>query len=170
LSDPEEAAFLRSTIRRLPNGRCNGCYDCATRCMGNLPITRTEFEAIREFIGGGGYFPTVRPAGGMAAACEFADPDGPRCLIYPVRPLICRLFGLVEWLPCPRGRLGVLLPDGVELIRRYSRFERRTYRQWLRNSSAAGRGIASKLVIASKLMSGRPQRGSHGTGQQQHHH
>lgn len=25
------------------------------------------------------------------------------CLIYPVRPLVCRLMGLTPLMPCPRG-------------------------------------------------------------------
>jgi Fe-S-cluster containining protein len=31
--------------------------------------------------------------------CPYVEND--RCMIYPVRPLICRLQGLAEKLPCP---------------------------------------------------------------------
>jgi hypothetical protein len=102
--------------------------------MGNLAITRAEFEAIHDYLGGGIYQPTLRRAGEMAAACEFSDPDGPRCLIYPVRPLICRLFGIVEWLPCPRGRVPTLVPDGPRIMQRYRQLERKSFREWLRES------------------------------------
>jgi hypothetical protein len=34
--------------------------------------------------------------------CEALGPDG-RCLAYAIRPLICRYWGAVEWLPCPYG-------------------------------------------------------------------
>jgi hypothetical protein len=34
--------------------------------------------------------------------CEALGPDG-RCLAYRLRPLICRLWGTVDWLPCPWG-------------------------------------------------------------------
>lgn len=34
--------------------------------------------------------------------CEALGPDG-RCMAYPIRPLICRLWGAVDWLPCPWG-------------------------------------------------------------------
>ena len=34
--------------------------------------------------------------------CEALGPDG-RCRAYAIRPLICRLWAAVEWLPCPYG-------------------------------------------------------------------
>lgn len=34
--------------------------------------------------------------------CEALGPDG-RCMAYDLRPLICRLWGAVDWLPCPWG-------------------------------------------------------------------
>lgn len=44
--------------------------------------------------------------------CEALGPDG-RCLAYEKRPLICRIWGTVEWLPCPWGCRpeGGWLPD-----------------------------------------------------------
>jgi len=132
VNGPGEAQWLNDTYERLPMADCVGCEGCAGRCMGSLAITRTEFEAIREFLGGAIYHPTLRRSGEMAAACEFSDPDGPRCLVYPVRPLICRLFGVVEWLPCPRGRVPTLVPDGPQIMQQYRRFERKSFREWMR--------------------------------------
>lgn len=34
--------------------------------------------------------------------CEALGPDG-RCMAYELRPLICVLWGAVDWLPCPHG-------------------------------------------------------------------
>ena len=34
--------------------------------------------------------------------CEALGPDG-KCMAYPIRPLICRLWGAVEWLSCPHS-------------------------------------------------------------------
>ena len=132
--DEDEAHWLRETCKRLPNADCRGCTDCATRCVGNLLITRTEFEAICDYLGDAIYQPTLRRAGQMAPRCEFSDPDGARCLIYPVRPLICRLFGIVDWLPCPRQRLPALVPDGARIIEQYAQFARRSFRGWMRQS------------------------------------
>ncbi len=132
MSDVDEARWLRETYEPLPMAQCHGCEKCATRCMGNLAITRTEYEAIREYLGGPLFTPTLRWQGEMAAPCEFSDPDGPRCLIYPVRPLICRLFGMVEWLPCPTGDVPTLVEDGPQIMEQYRKFERRSFREWMR--------------------------------------
>lgn len=126
-----EEAFLRAVYASLPTAACDGCSRCARHCAGNLRITRTEFEAIRAYLDGGGWCPVVRGHADMVAPCEFQHPDKPWCLVYPVRPLICRLFGLVEWLPCPLGRVADI-PDGPRIIEAYAQFERRTWRQWLR--------------------------------------
>ena len=132
MSREAEARWLRETCERLPTAECIGCEGCASRCMGNLSITRTEFEEIREFLGGAIYQPTFRRSGDMAARCEFSDPHGPRCLVYPVRPLICQLFGIVEWLPCPRDRVPRVVPDGLQIMQHYRRFEQRSFREWMR--------------------------------------
>ena len=127
-----ETRWLRETYERLPMARCVGCDGCATRCMGNLAITRTEYRAIREYLGGAMFQPRLRRQREMARPCEFSDPDGQRCLIYPVRPLICRLFGIVEWLPCPRGEVPTLVGDGPQIMQRYRQFERKSFREWMR--------------------------------------
>lgn len=132
MSADQQARWLRETYERLPMADCIGCEGCADRCMGNLAIARAEYEAIREFLGGAIYQSVLRAPGRMAVPCEFSDPDGPRCLVYPVRPLICRLFGIVEWLPCPRGRVPTLVPDGPCIMERYRQFERRSFREWMR--------------------------------------
>lgn len=132
MRNAEEAAFLREVFARLPTADCAGCYDCAERCVGNLRITWTEFAAIRDYLDGGGWFPVSRGMGEMMEPCEFQEPGGVRCVIYPVRPLICRLFGLVQWLPCPRRRLPVLVPEGPQIVAAYAEFERHSFREWLR--------------------------------------
>jgi len=71
-------------------------------------------------------------------ACPFRDTEMARCLIYPVRPLICRLFGLVEWLPCPIDRTGPPAPTGVRLIQRYSEQELHPYAEWEEMERAPG--------------------------------
>ena len=140
MSHEEEARWLRETIDRLPMANCCGCDGCAARCMGGLAITRSEFEAICEYFGGPMFMPAARAYQCMGALCEFKERSSPRCIIYPVRPLICRLFGIVEWLPCPMGTVPTLVPDGPRVMQRYRQFERRTFREWARNSVAGDRG------------------------------
>nr|NIM06246.1 hypothetical protein [Armatimonadota bacterium]NIM24143.1 hypothetical protein [Armatimonadota bacterium]NIM68002.1 hypothetical protein [Armatimonadota bacterium]NIM76497.1 hypothetical protein [Armatimonadota bacterium]NIN06236.1 hypothetical protein [Armatimonadota bacterium] len=62
--------------------------------------------------------------------CIFLHTTTLDCLIYPARPLICRLFGRVEWLPCPVGKEVPQLKGGLDIIRDYSRETRRTFPEW----------------------------------------
>jgi len=131
-----EQRWLAELLARLPAADCAGCHQCASRCAGEINMTRTEYERIHEFLGGCAPFTSVRKRSEMAKPCGFRDPEGDGCVVYPVRPLICRLFGVVQWLPCPIAAVPVLVPDGVELMRQYMTFERRTYRQWQRELTA----------------------------------
>jgi Fe-S-cluster containining protein len=63
-------------------------------------------------------------------ACRFRDPENGRCSVYPVRPLICRLFGHAEWLPCPIDRIPSPSPDARLMIEEYAREELRTIEEW----------------------------------------
>ncbi len=47
--------------------------------------------------------------------CRFFDMETERCAIYPVRPLMCRLMGHVEWMPCPIELVERTLPTGEAL-------------------------------------------------------
>ena len=62
--------------------------------------------------------------------CLFYDVSKRRCIVYPVRPLICRLFGLVEWLPCPLGKPLPQIKEGVKLIQAYAEERRATFPEW----------------------------------------
>ena len=62
--------------------------------------------------------------------CLFYDVTKHRCIVYPARPLICRLFGRVEWLPCPLEKPLPLLRDGLGILQTYAREKRATFTQW----------------------------------------
>jgi hypothetical protein len=66
----------------------------------------------------------------MQEACLFYDVTRQGCLIYSARPLVCRLFGRVEWLPCPLARPLPLLPRGLEVARLYTAERRATFADW----------------------------------------
>jgi Fe-S-cluster containining protein len=101
-------------------------------------MTRWEFEQIQSVLLGGEVEAASPPAAPgrapFALPCRFRDEAAGRCRIYPARPLICRLFGLVEWLPCPVERWGVRLPDGVEIMRWSASLGPRPYEHWLHES------------------------------------
>lgn len=88
----------------IPAFRClPGCHDCC----GPVPASRWEQAQL----------PAVSEAKRSEVAetlnCPHLGPQG--CQVYDQRPILCRLFGTVESLPCPHGRRPlVLLPGHVE--------------------------------------------------------
>lgn len=74
-------------------GECSNCGAC---CSNYLPISAKEVKAIRRFIAKRGVkeqrhiIPTVEKV--IDCTCPFRDNSGRRCVIYQVRPAICRDF------------------------------------------------------------------------------
>lgn len=78
-----------------PDGSCSGCSSC---CHGmTLPITEEEAERMADYAAKKKYLPApleympgpwAQP--GRKARCPFLDKG--RCVVYPVRPKICRDF------------------------------------------------------------------------------
>ena len=145
---------------------CNGCDGCGSRCTHGVPMTYVEFEAIQTFLGATparADLPTAsRPAGtevGRGVAdrfseleevyanfsddpvwgkkCRFRDSVRGRCLIYPVRPLVCRLMGHVWWLPCPIERIECSVPVSAvnAALDAYCQLERVPYAEWEQRSA-----------------------------------
>ena len=86
---------------------CTGCGDCC----GIIPATAAETETIRRYITDNGIRPIERAD---KTTCPFRDDENKKCLIYPVRPLICRLFGVVKGCQCPNGNTAEI--DGMKFI------------------------------------------------------
>ena len=63
-------------------------------------------------------------------ACLFLDMDSHFCLIYPARPLICRLFGRIRHLPCPL-ELAPLDLHHEHLLEMYTEQPLRTFQEWM---------------------------------------
>jgi hypothetical protein len=113
-------------------------------------MVRSEFEAVRDYVEGpeGAQarsvqrepkqlpYPGTLPSEEVFyTACRFRDVERGRCSIYPVRPLICRLFGHVEWLPCPISKVPAPVPGGRELMLQYGQAPQHTYEEWLELSA-----------------------------------
>jgi len=64
--------------------------------------------------------------------CRFLDMTTHQCAVYPARPLVCRILGHVEWMPCPIGRISKTAPAEIslKLMRTYALNERKTYEEW----------------------------------------
>jgi Putative zinc- or iron-chelating domain len=119
---------------------CDGCHECGMRCTSGIQMTDSEFAYIVAHLA------TLDPRTVLRVleqekqvhwdeevwreACLFYDVVDPGCLIYPVRPLICRLFGRVEWLPCPSEKPLPLIHGGLDIIQVYAGEQRATFPEW----------------------------------------
>jgi Fe-S-cluster containining protein len=133
------------TLPMLPMDQspCNGCTACRHRCTAGIPLTRSEYDAIRDYLA---RIDPVRRDAILAqdkerpwpgaegeatyTACRFFDVPTGLCGIYPARPLICRLFGHVDWLPCPIGKIETTWPGGPALMRERAAEEEHTWEEW----------------------------------------
>lgn len=71
--------------------------------------------------------------------CPLYDRAAERCMVYPVRPLVCRLLGFVEWMPCPAGLDLPVLADGPWLMLDYALLRPRPIDEWLAERPLVGR-------------------------------
>jgi hypothetical protein len=85
-------AAIRDVYSRVPNVACKGL--CADAC-GPILMSRAERARIREHAG------ALPEPTGPRLECSFLK-NG-RCSHYDHRPLICRLYGAADGLPCPWG-------------------------------------------------------------------
>ena len=84
--------MLKAIYRTLPTMECRGLCQV---CCGPVCMTRFERDRIEKHLGD-------KPVDHMGLACPVLN-DAGRCSAYAVRPLICRLWGMVESLKCPHG-------------------------------------------------------------------
>ena len=124
---------------------CNGCDQCGLRCAAGVPASRDEWDALQAYLAG---LPEAERAeirrveaqdktvdlGDEVTVemCRYRDMEAGGCVVYPARPLICRLLGHVEWLPCPIEKVpkAIETADAVALMQSYAHFERRTFEEW----------------------------------------
>lgn len=97
------------------------CKEHCSECCGPIRWSDVEDTNIRNYLGERGMeYRSVRIAPGdilkavtsgdySGVTCPYVEND--RCLIYPVRPLICRLQGVVEKMPCPHSKSEKMLTD-----------------------------------------------------------
>lgn len=87
--------FSDGTYDLTDNGKCTGCGSC---CSNFLPMTENEVSAIRRYIKKHNlkerkhFIPSATPTVDMT--CPFLDDNKScdKCLIYDVRPRVCRDF------------------------------------------------------------------------------
>jgi hypothetical protein len=119
---------------------CDGCHECGLRCTSGVQMTEPEFRRIVKHLRTLDIRQVMRVMDQEkmvvwfedveTEACLFYDVPKQRCMIYPVRPFICRLFGRVEWLPCPLEKPVPQIRNGIELLLDYAGEERATFPEW----------------------------------------
>lgn len=99
-----EKRKLRYLSEKLPEFECP--KQCCSRCCGPVLMTSTEYWAIRAYL-------KKMPCDELlerktvsfvstkvSLDCSLLGKRG-KCLVYPVRPMVCRMFGSFEGLRCP---------------------------------------------------------------------
>lgn len=72
------------------NGKCSGCGGC---CTIFLPITKDELGKIERYVKKHNIKLKKRESVfGYDMQCAFLDPITKKCMIYEVRPFVCRDF------------------------------------------------------------------------------
>jgi len=83
-----------------PHTGCKKCGDCC----GVIPATGSEIAAIRKYISDK---PTIKKLAEKQSNdmlnCPFLDKEQNQCIIYPKRPMICRLMGVDKYCKCKYG-------------------------------------------------------------------
>jgi len=78
---------------KLPKMQCDdGCGGCC----GVVPVTEKEFEVVIKYI----LENEITPIDNGVNCPLYMNG---KCSIYPVRPLLCKLFGHTDAMKCPRG-------------------------------------------------------------------
>ena len=124
---------------------CNGCDQCGLRCAAGVPASRDEWETLQNYLAGlsesdraeiqrvEAQDKTVDLGDEVTVQmCRYRDMEAGRCVVYAARPLICRLLGHVEWLPCPIEKVPKVIntADALDLMQSYAQFERHTFEEW----------------------------------------
>ena len=124
---------------------CNGCHACSLRCSVGVPATREEWQTLQAYLADASeeeqaHLLRVQQQekavdlgdGVSVRMCRYWDRTTEGCSVYPARPLVCRLLGHVEWMPCPIEKVPKVIPtqDALALMRSYAEFERHTFEEW----------------------------------------
>lgn len=119
---------------------CDGCTTCSMRCTAEIKISEFEYtriveelrtlprQQVRKVLEQSKELPWFEET--TYTACLFLDVNTRLCLIYPARPLVCRLFGRVKHLPCPEGKVPSDF-DAEHLIEAYYSQPLRTFQEWM---------------------------------------
>jgi hypothetical protein len=106
--DKRRRLALDELYAELPTIACQG--KCAESC-GPVPMARLEWQRVCRAGG--------ERKGGPDLTCPYLEEE--RCSVYAVRPTLCRLWGVVDAMPCPWGcepERMLTRAEGNEFLRR----------------------------------------------------
>ena len=79
------------------------CTNCGA-CCGIIPASPAEVKTIKEFLADHPEDKAHAVKNSMKLhRCPFRDNKQKKCLIYPVRPVVCQLMGVVSGMKCQHG-------------------------------------------------------------------
>ena len=88
---------MQALYAELPHVECKRlCRQCCGPVVQSGSLTRLEFERIAD------YKPSP-PDPQDFMACSMLDGEHGTCRVYELRPMICRLWGVVPSMRCPYG-------------------------------------------------------------------
>lgn len=100
--DVRAMALLDALYRELPTLACQ--QKCQS-CCGPIEMTRVEWGRIVKKLGYEPRLPLPRTQAELSRPGALDCPmlRSGLCSVYGMRPLICRLWGVIETMPCPWG-------------------------------------------------------------------
>lgn len=99
-SQSEQRRRYAALYARVPSVECRG--DCRDTCT-EFPVPRGERRLVKAATGAELYAdPVPWDTPGPRRVCPLLTAAG-QCGAYDVRPLLCRLWGVVETMPCNYG-------------------------------------------------------------------
>lgn len=135
---------------------CSGCDHCGLRCAAGVPASQEEWETLKAYLAQAGAEERAEIArveaqdktvdlgdGVTVQMCRYRDMEAGRCVVYPARPLVCRLLGHVEWMPCPIEKVPKRIPteEALLLMRAYAEQERQTFEEWEQQEQGAENAV-----------------------------
>ena len=104
-------------LRNIPAHDCRNCG----ACCGPTMASENEIELIKKYIAGMDkvYRKKLKGQKKGILDCPYRDEERKRCAIYPVRPTVCRLMGVVKGMECMYGNSANI--DGGKFLDRTQR-------------------------------------------------
>ncbi|HSV72882.1 MAG TPA: YkgJ family cysteine cluster protein [Chthonomonadales bacterium] len=152
----------RAAARLAPDlSACKGCRSCWLRCGARAEVSEPEGRVLLAYLRRDPARARLRRImaqdrsvdlgdGVRVSLCRLFDVERRECAAYAVRPLVCRLLGHVEWMPCPVGQVRRAAPSvaALGLMARYARWPRRPMEEWLAAGAADARLMPTRRHAA----------------------